>query len=347
MFDAMRRAGRGTVVLTVGVAAMALPAFGAFAQSGADIYKGKTITIVVGTGAGGAYGISAQLLARYWPKRIPGEPAIIVQAMPGGGGMKMAGYLHNVAPPDGSVIGLAIQTVAMVQKLRPKEVKYDVRSWPWIGNMASLRQAIVVSPTAPARTFEDARKTETVIGATAKSGNLFMVPKMAKELAGANFKIVLGYRGGADLDKAMASGETHGRGGSWESWKLLYPDIMKRDKLVPLALTGFEPDPAAPGVPLLRDLASKPLDKQVIDFFSRSDLISRPYAAAPRTPRKIVEILRASFAATVMDPTMAAEAAKRRIAMSPTSWQVLEKTALETLDTPDEVVKHMEAILAR
>jgi hypothetical protein len=122
---------------------------------------------------------------------------------------------------------------------------------------------------------------------------------------------------------------------------------MKRDKLVPLALTGFEPDPDAPGVPLLRDLASNPLDKQVIDFFSRSDLISRPYAAPPKTPKKIVDMLRASFAAAVSDRSLVADAAKRRIAMAPTSWQDLEKVALETLNTPAEVVAHMEAILAR
>jgi len=347
MIVAMKKAACRAAIVTAGVAALAVSGHGAFAQSQADFYRGKTITIIVGTGAGGSYGIAAQLLARYWASHISGKPTIIVQAMPGGGGLKMAGYLHNVAPADGTVVGMALQTVAMAQMLKPKDVKHDVRTWPWIGNMASLRQSIVVMAKAPVRSFEDARKQEVVIGATARSGNLFIVPQMAKEVAGAKFKIVLGYRGGSDINKAMESGEVQGRGGTWQTWNMEFPGWLKEGKLVPLVLTGKKRDPDWPKVPLLRELVADPLDRQVVDFFGNTDEMARPFAAVPKTPRDVVEVLRTSFEAAVKDPKMIADAARRSIPVEPTSWRELEKAALGTLDTPPKVVERLQQVIAK
>lgn len=347
MIGAMKRTVRRAVVAAAGVAAAALSGSGALAQAASDFYRGKTITIVVGTGAGGGYAISAQLLARYWTSHIPGKPTIIVQAMPGGGGLKMAGYLHNVAPRDGSTIGMPVQTVAIAQVLEPKDVRYDARTWQWIGNMAMLRQSIVVSAKAPVRSFEDARKTEAIIGSTARGGNLFIVPKLAKELGGAKFKIILGYRGTSDLDKAIESGEVQGRGGTWHDWKQRNPDWKSGDKIVPLTLTGTERDPEAPNVPLLRELVADPLDRQVVDFFGYTDQIARPFAAVPQTPKHVVDVLRSSFAATMKDENLIGDAKKRGIPLEPTTWQQVEKAVLDTVNVSPKVVEHMRQVLAR
>lgn len=329
------------------IAAVAMPFGGASAQPAAKPYPTKTITIVVGTGAGGGYAIAAQLLARYWPEHIPGKPTIIVQAMPGGGGLKMAGWLHHVAPRDGSVIGMPVQTVALAQVLQPKDVKYDVHSWPWIGNMAILNQSVVVKASSPVHTIEQARKRQVVIGATARGGNLFATPQLAKELAGAKFKIILGYRGTADLDKAIESGEIEGRGGTWLDWKLHYPDWKKGDRIVPLVITGMKPDPEAPNVPLLRDLVADPLDKQVVDLFGYTDEIARPFAAVPKTPQSIVDLLRTTFAAAMADKNLMHDAKTRAIAFEPTDWHAVEKSVGETVNVSPKVVARMNEVLAR
>jgi tripartite-type tricarboxylate transporter receptor subunit TctC len=193
----------------------------------------------------------------------------------------------------------------------------------------------------------DARKREVIIGSTAPGGNLFIVPKLAKELAGAKFKIILGYRGAADLDLGIANGELQGRAGGWSDWKQLYPDWAKHDKIVPLALTGMKRDREAPDLPLLREEVSNPVDRQVIDFFSQTDVFGRSFAAPPGTPQQVVDLLRTSFAAVVKDKQLIADITRGRWAMEPKNWREVEQAANDTLNVAPAVVARMQAALAR
>jgi tripartite-type tricarboxylate transporter receptor subunit TctC len=329
------------------VAGMIALTSAARAEPTSDFYRGKTISIVVGTGDSGAYVINARILARHWAKYIPGNPNIIVQAMPGGGGLRMGGWFHNVAPRDGTVVGMPVQTVAMAQVLEPKDVKYDVRPWHWIGILTETRQAMVVTPAAGVRSIEEARTREVIIGSTAPGGNLFIVPKLTRELAGAKFKIVMGYRGGADLDLAMARNETQGRAGSWNDFKQVYPDWARHDKIIPLALTGMRPDRDAPNLLLLRDQVANPIDRQVIDFFSQTDVFARSFAAPPGTPPQVVDLLRTSFAAAVNDEQLIVDVTHRLWALEARTWQQVEQAANDTLNVPPAVVKRMQEVLAR
>jgi tripartite-type tricarboxylate transporter receptor subunit TctC len=347
MIDRPAQAARTLAAITVIAVGMAAPTNMAAGQPASDFYRGKTISIVVGTGDSGAYVINARILARYWAKYIPGNPTIIVQAMPGGGGLRMGGWLHNVAARDGTVVGMPVQTVAMAQVLEPKDVKYDVRTWHWIGILTETRQAMVVTPAASVHSIDEARKREVIIGSTAPGGNLFIVPKLTKELAGAKFKIVMGYRGGADLDLAMARNETQGRAGSWNDFKQVYPDWAKHDKIVPLALTGMRPDRDAPNLPLLRDQVADPIDRQVIDFFSQTDVFARSFAAPPGTPPQVVDLLRTSFAAAVKDEQLIADVTRRLWAMEPRTWQQVEQAANDTLNVTPAVVTRMQEVLGR
>ena len=317
------------------------------AQPASDLFRGKTISIVVGTGDSGVYVIYARILARHWAKYIPGNPNIIVQAMPGGGGLRMGGWLHHVAPRDGTVVGMPVQTVAMAQVLEPKDVRFDVRAWNWLGILTETRQALVVTPTAGVRSFEDARKREVIIGSTAPGGNLFIVPKLAKELAGARFKIILGYRGAADLDLGIANGELQGRGGAWSDWKQSYPDWAKSGKIVPLALTGMERDREAPDLPLLRELVSNSVDQQVIDFFGQTDVFGRSFALPPGTPRQVVDLLRTSFEAAVKDEQLIFDITRGRWTLDSRNWRQAEQAANHTLNVTPAVVARMQEALAR
>jgi tripartite-type tricarboxylate transporter receptor subunit TctC len=347
MIERPGRAARYLMAIAFMVAGMTTLTSLSLAQTAADYFRGKTISIVVGTGDSGAYVINARILARHWSKYIPGNPNIIVQAMPGGGGLKMAGWLQHVAQRDGTVIGMPVQTVAMSQVLEPKDARYDVRTWNWLGILTETRQAVVVSPTVAVRSLEDARKREVIIGSTAPGGNLFIVPKLTKELAGAKFKIILGYRGGADLDLGIANGELQGRAGSWNDFKQVHPDWAKLDKIVPLALTGMTRDREAPDLPLLREQVSDPIDQQVIDFFSQTDVFARSFAAPPGTPQHVVDLLRTSFAAVVNDEQLIADITRRRWSMEPRSWRQVGQAANDTLAVAPAVVTRMQEVLAR
>jgi tripartite-type tricarboxylate transporter receptor subunit TctC len=348
MIDGSGHPARYLIAIALTVAAMATLTSVSRAESPPDFYRGKTITIVVGTGDSGPYVISSRILARHWAKYIPGNPNIIVQAMPGGGGLKMAGWLHHVAQRDGTVVGMPVQTAAMLQVLEPNNAKYDVRAWNWLGILTEMRQAVMISPATPVRSMEDARKREVIIGATAATGgNLFVVPKLTKELAGAKFKIVLGYRGAADMDLAIANGELQGRGGSWNDWKQLYPDWAKHDNIVPLVLTGMTRDREAPDLPLLRELVSDPVDREVVDFFSQTDLFARSFALPPGTPQQAVDLLRVSFAAAVKDEQLRADLTRGRWSLETRDWHQMEQAANDTLNVAPDVVARMKEVLAR
>jgi len=330
-----------------GVLLAAVVPAGASAQSAADFYKGKDLTLVVCAGAGGTYGIYGRLLARYWKAHIPGNPNVVIQHMPGGGGLKGAGYLHNVAAQDGSVVGMPLQTAAMAQVLRPKQAKHDVRKWHWLGNMTVLRNTIAVWHTAPAQTLEQARKVPVVIGSTGKGGDMFMVPKLANELLGTKFKIVLGYRGISDVDKAVEAGEAQGRAGSWLSWKLQHAAWVKEGKVRQIAQVGLDRATDLKDVPLMQEFATKDLDRKVLEFFGYSTQLARTVFAPPGTPKHLVDALRASFDAAMADKVLMADAEKRGVPLEPMRWQEVRKAANSTADADPAVIKHMQAALAK
>src|SRR5687768_3633244 len=87
-----------------GIAALVLMAFGAAGAGAQDFYKGKEITIYTGSPPGGPYDAYARLLARHMVRHVPGNPAIIVQSMPGASSRRMMGFMQNIAPKDGTVI---------------------------------------------------------------------------------------------------------------------------------------------------------------------------------------------------------------------------------------------------
>src|SRR5437660_4441431 len=99
------------------VAIVALAAETARAQEAVtQFYKGKQITVLVDSSAGGGYDIYARLLSRHMPKHIPGNPGIVVANMAGAGSNAAAAHLFNVAPKDGTVIG-ALQNSAVLDSL--------------------------------------------------------------------------------------------------------------------------------------------------------------------------------------------------------------------------------------
>ncbi len=343
MFGRIREVSSVAVI----VAATALAAPGASAQNAAEFYGGKDIKLIVAAGSGGTYAVYARLLAAHWKKYIPGQPNIIVQHMPGGGGIKGASYLHNVAPRDGSVIGMPLQTVAAAQVLQPKAVKHDVRQWQWVGNMTVLRNTVGVWHTSGVRSVADARQKQLVIGSTGRGGDMFMVPKLANEMLGTKFKIVLGYRGIRDVDKAIEGGEAQGRAGSWLSWKLSHADWVKDGKVRQIFQVGFSRARDLPKTPLMQELAQNEADRKVLEFFALTTQIARSVFAPPGAPSNLVDALRSSFDQAMADKELAAEAQKRGVPLEPMGWQDVQSAAMKTANVDPAVLAHMRAALAR
>jgi tripartite-type tricarboxylate transporter receptor subunit TctC len=311
------------------------------AESAADFYRGKTITFLVGSGAGGSYDIYARALAAHLPKHIPGNPKIVVKLTGGSGaGLPAAIQMQSTVARDGTVFSMTQQTIVVSQVIETVSAgKFDVRTWHWMGLMAPVRNMLAVWHTAPAQTLEAAREHEVVIGASARTSPTYIVPKIVNEIYGTKFKIVLGYRSAQELNIAMERGETQGRGASWLSVITQAPDYITQKKLKALVVDGLTKEPTLPGVPRLMDLASTPEQRQAVALISSAAEFGRAVFLPPDTPADRVDAMRRAFDATMKDPEFLAEAQKRKVPIVPQSGETLDRLAADVVSASAPAVK--------
>ena len=188
---------------------LALAAAPALAQDPvAAFYRGKTVTIVVGSSAGGGYDLYGRLISRYMSKHIPGNPQIIVQNMPGAASNVAAAHIYNVAPKDGTAIG-AIFMGAVVEPLfgEQKRTTHDTSKFQYIGNANIDAYLCLVRTDAGVDTLADAYNKELIVGASSEGASTRDFPSMLKNLLGVKFRIVAGYPGTREINLAMEKGE--------------------------------------------------------------------------------------------------------------------------------------------
>src|ERR1043166_3104702 len=287
----------------LGAALVAASIFGAgpvLADPVADFYKGKQIRFVIRTTPGGDYDQYTRLIARFIGKYIPGNPAIIPVNMPGGGGITAANYMAQVAPKDGTVIGIVSQGLAVDQALgMSPQLKADLREFNWIANIVHSNQLLVVWHTSPTKTIEDAKKRETTIGTTGAGSASVQYPAFYNNVLGTKFKIVFGYPGGQHIDLAMERGEVEGRGTNpYSGWMASKPTWIPQKLIIPLIQAGVEKEPALPDVPLILDQPVKAEDKPLLQFMAQASTVGRPLATTPGVPAERVAALRAALFAT-------------------------------------------------
>jgi tripartite-type tricarboxylate transporter receptor subunit TctC len=318
----------------------------AAAQSVADFYHGKTITMAVGTSPGGDYDLRMRMVSRHIGKHIPGNPTVIATNMPGAGQMLVANWLANVAPKDGTVMVALSQNMAVNQATGASGVKYDVRQFNWIGNTTDSPNVINAWHTTGIKTIQDVMQRELVVGATGTASGSYLYPYALNQLAGTKFKIVTGYPGGNDVNLAMERGEVGGRGSnSWASWKATRPQWLAEKKIVILVQVGVKRNPELPDIPTMQDLGKSELDKRVLNFISVDTAISRPLVTNGGVPRERVDALRRAFDATMKDPEFLAEAEKSQTDISPMTGEEAQKIAESTIATPAEVLARANALI--
>jgi tripartite-type tricarboxylate transporter receptor subunit TctC len=316
-----------------------LAASPAFADAVADFYKGKQIKMIIRSGVGGGYDIYARALAAHMSRHIPGNPTIIPVNMAGGGGIKAANYVANIAPKDGTTLTIVSQGLAVDQALGLNPgLEADLREFQWVGNMSSANQVTVVWHTSPTKTFEDAKKRETVIGSTGAGSISTQVPAVYNNILGTKIKLVIGYPDGTDINLAMERGEVEGRATNpWVSYKASTPRLVNEKLIIPIIQVGMQKEADLPDVPLMRDLAETPEDKQIVDFISRAVAIGRPIATTPGAPAERVAALRKAFDATLNDPQFLADADKQRMEIRAMDGAELAKLVREIIETPPEL----------
>lgn len=333
-----------------GIAALAtlgaMNALGTSRASAEDFYAGKTVSVLVGSRAGGSYDAYARLMSRHLGDHLPGRPTLVPKNMPGAAGTKVANHLYNLAPKDGTVLGATLNSIPITALMRPKRAKYNVAKFNWIGTAASPANVLAVWHTAGVKSLDDARKKEIIIGATTAGTTMEMYPLMANRLFGTKFKVVLGYRGGKGVNLAMEQGEVQGRGSnSWLSYQFQNPGWIKDKKIIPLFQMTLERAPALKDVPTLIEYAKTDSQRQVVSLLATTETIGRSMMAPPEVPGERVALLRKAYDAALKDEKLVAEAKKARLALEPINGEKLQ-ALVESLGkvSPSVVEKFKAAV---
>jgi tripartite-type tricarboxylate transporter receptor subunit TctC len=319
-----------------------LPAMAA-AETPDAFYRGKQITLIVGDDATGQYVVNGRLLAQHIVRHIPGQPSIIVQAMPGSSSVAATNYLYEVARRDGTVFGLPNKSVALFEASHLAGVRYKSAELNWIGSMSAANNVVVVLASTGVRTLADAKRREVIMGAQGVSGTLAGYPLVLNHLLGTKFKLVLGYAGANLINLAMDRGEVEGRGSyTWTDLKASRPEWLEKHSVNILVQIGVRKEPDLPDVPLFTDLGHDAKEREILTFIASDTLMGRPFFFPPKVPAALVAAMRQAFDETMTDPAFLADAAKLQTNIQPVSGAELQEKVAETVNAPTDIVAAAE-----
>jgi tripartite-type tricarboxylate transporter receptor subunit TctC len=318
----------------------------AHADSVADFYKGKTVAIIVGFGAGGGYDLYARTLARHLGAHLPGKPNVVVQNMTGAGGVTAANHVYNAAPKDGTAIAAVSQYAAMYQLLDGKGAKYDPAKFQWLGSMTFSNNVAYTWNETGIKTFDDLKKREIPVGGSGVISDANIYPNIMNALLGTKFKIINGYSGTNETNLAIERGELFGRGGgSYASLVSTRPEWLRDHKITILIQVGTEKEPELPNVPLLTDLVKGGEAHQIAALVTMPVAIGYNEWMAPGVPNDRVQALRAAYAAALKDPGLLADAEKQKLEIRAKTGEQLESLVRDAAKIPKPVLAKTKAIL--
>jgi len=314
------------------------------AQSSVEaFYKGRTVELVVGTLPGGGYDLYGRLIARYLGKHIPGQPTVIVRNMPGAGHLRMANWLYNAAPRDGTILATTPQSIAIEQLLRTDGVQYDAGKYTYIGRAAPVVEVTYVWHTSKTQSIADARTRETIMGGSGAASPTVFYLKALNMLAGTKFRIVSGFRGVSETELAVQRGEVEGGTKAWASMKVDNAQWL-RDKQAKVILQyALERSPDLPDVPMMAELGLDARATAALKVFAAGNAMGRSIFATPGIPAERVAALRKAFMDTMNDPELVAFTRERNIDLGPAlDGAALERIVMETLSVPPETAAEVK-----
>ena len=329
-----------------GACLLAIGASGAWAN---DFYAGKTIEMIVGSDVGGGYDIYTRAIARHIGRHIPGNPTMVVKNMPGAGSGRAASYLYSVAAKDGTTLGAVFPGVLVSPLLDDRlDGMFDPTRFAFVGTADSGTRVCATYGSSKTRSFADALAHKTRMGSSGLGASTRDYVLFKKKTTGAQFELVMGYKGSADILLAMERGEIDGIcGWDWSSVKSQRPDWLRDGKLNLLVQVAPEPEPELTrlGVPPLWDFIRSEDDRKAVALIITQQMFQRPYLAAPEVPQAQVALLRSAFEATMRDKEFLADAQKARIDINPLNGAALQDLVAKIYATPKSVIERAKEIL--
>jgi tripartite-type tricarboxylate transporter receptor subunit TctC len=308
----------------------------------ADFYRGKTVRIIVGFSAGGGYDQYSRLIARHISKYIPGNPAIIVDNMPGAGSIIAANHTFNAAPKDGTIVGNISGPIILEQLFSNPAVQFDMAKFRYLAVPVSESYVMVVTRKPGVSKFDEVLgpKGKQIVMGGIPGSSVEHAPVLMRDVLGANLKIVLGYKGTADVRLAIDSGEVEGFFNSWTSLKITSFDKIKNGEWLLLNQLCEKPikDLIIPNVPTIPMIAKTNEQRLLLKYgTSTPNDFGKVYVLPPGTPADRAAALEQAFVQAFADKELLAEAEKGKLEVDPLMGEDIHKLVVEFLGMSPEL----------
>jgi tripartite-type tricarboxylate transporter receptor subunit TctC len=326
----------GLIALTAAAMPTGLPA------SAADYYAGKTIDLLIGAPPGGGYDIYARAVARHLGRHIPGQPTLVPKNMPGAGSARAAGFISAVAPKDGTAVAAIMPGAVMGPLLDEKaEALFDPTKVNYLGTANNGTRICVSRKESRIKTFDDTLTQKAAFGGVSNNDSTRDYGFLHKKTAGAQYDVVTGYSGTAEIALAMERGEVDGAcGWDWSSFKSQRPDWLRDNKVNVLLQVGLEPNAELTrmGVPSVLKYVKSEDDRKVVELVISQQVFQRSYIAPPGLPAEQLDTLRSAFDATMADRQFLDDAERIRIDISPLTGTKVQELVQKLYATPKDIV---------
>jgi tripartite-type tricarboxylate transporter receptor subunit TctC len=320
----------------------------AAAQTPEQFYAGKALDLVIGYPPAGSNDTYARLLARHLGRHVPGNPNVVPKNMPGAGSFQALGNIYNVAPKDGSVIGIGAPTAPLDEKLGTQGVRFKTAELNWVGRIDSLINIVFMWKTSPVKTVADAQKTESTLSGTGAGSTVSVYPTVMNNVLKTKFKLIMGYRGSNEAQLAVERGEVEGHSTSWTAVKVAHPDWLPSKSITILVQFGLNRHPELPDVPTVVELARTDEERAILRAVMNATEVGTAFFTTPGAPADRVEALRRAFDATMKDPEFLDEARRTSLTVNPLAGEELQKLVVEVSNlSPDLLDKVRAAYVAK
>jgi tripartite-type tricarboxylate transporter receptor subunit TctC len=325
-------------VLALGgiVSAFAMAATSASAQTGAEFYKGKTVTYIAATSPGGGYDLYGRLVAEFMQKHLPGS-TFVLRNVPGAGHLVGANTIY-ASKPDGLTIGIFNTGLIYNQVLGAQGVKFDLGKMSWVGKAASDPRVITIASQSPIKSLKDLQNSkESVNFAVGGIGSAtYIESMMLTNVLKLPVKVLTGYSGGDD-QMAVRRGEITGSVASRSSWE---PFVKNGYGKFIAQIGGSQTD-----VPQLASMVTDPTAKAVVALIQSQGDIGRLTAGPPGIPQDRLDALRAAYKAAMEDKELLAKAEKLQVPIDPLYGDdVLKRVKLALEQTPETIALLKDAM---
>src|SRR6266852_207703 len=310
-----------------------------------DLLAGKSVQMIIGFGAGGGYDLWARTLGRHIGRHLPSHPNVIPQNMPGAGSYTAANYLFNIAPKDGSALGIIARDAALGPLTGVTGARFDPTRLSWIGTPTKETNVCIAFHTAAVKTVADLYDKQLILGDTGPGTGTRSYPKVLNDVLGFKFRLVAGFPSSVEVFLAMERGEVDGICESLDSIKNRRPDWIPTKKIAILFQGGAQPNPELKGVPFVHDLARTPEQKQALEFLYAGQGIGRPFVAPPDLPANRLKMLRDAFNATMKNADFVAEVRKSKLDLDPEDGEHLAALIAKIYATPKPIVDKITSLI--